>query len=54
MDEAAAPVEEHGFTLVDFLPDRVALRLFRWNVNSQPLEEIDRLEPFHETELEAP
>ena len=54
VDETAAPVEEHGFTLVDFLPDRVALRLFRWDVNTQPLEEIDRLEPFHETELEAP
>ncbi len=54
VDEAVAPVEEHGFTLVDFLPDRVAIRLFRWDVNRQPLEEIDRLEPFHETELEAP
>jgi hypothetical protein len=51
LEEAVVPIEEHGFTLADFLPDRIALRQFRWDVNSQPLEAIDRLEPFFTTEL---
>ena len=49
--EAVAPLEEHGFTLIDFLPDRIVLRLFRWDVNVEPLEAIDTLEPFYTTEL---
>ncbi len=49
--EHVAPIEEHGFTLLDFLPDRIVLRMFRWDVNSQPLDAIDRLEPFYTTEL---
>ena len=49
--EAVAPVEEHGFTLADFLPDRIVLRQFRWDVNSQPLDAIDRMEAFYTTEL---
>jgi hypothetical protein len=51
MEEAVAPIEEHGFTLADFLPDRIVLRQFRWDVNSQPLEAIDRMEAFYTTEL---
>ena len=54
LEEAVAPVEEHGFTLVDFLPDRMRLRQFKWDVNSQPVDAIDRLEPFFTTELERP
>ena len=49
--EAVAPLEEHGFTLIDFLPDRIVLRLFRWDVNVEPLEAIDTMEPFYTTEL---
>lgn len=52
LEEAVAPIEQHGFTLVDFLPDRIALQQFRWDVNSQPLSAIDELEPFYRTELE--
>ena len=51
IEESVAPVEEHGFTLVDFVPDRMVLRQFRWDVNRQPLEAIDRLTAFHTTEL---
>ena len=51
LEEAVAPVEEHGFTLADFLPDRIVLRQFRWDVNSQPLDAIDRMEAFYTTEL---
>ena len=36
LEEAVAPIEEHGFTLADFLPDRIVLRQFRWDLNSQP------------------
>ena len=51
LEEAVAPIEEHGFTLADFLPDRIVLRQFRWDVNSQPLDAIDRMEAFYTTEL---
>ena len=51
LDETAPPIEQHGFTLVDFLPDRMVLSLFRWDVNSQPIEAIDGLEPYYTTEL---
>ena len=52
MEESVAPIEDHGFTLVDFLPDRIVLQQFRWDVDRQPLDAIDRLEPFYTTELE--
>jgi hypothetical protein len=29
----------------------MVLRLFRWDVDSEPLEAIDALEPFHTAEL---
>ena len=51
LEESVAPIEDHGFTLVDFLPDRIILRQFKWDVDLQPLEAIDRLEPFYMTEL---
>ena len=51
LDVTVPPIEQHGFTLVDFLSDRIVLSLFRWDVNNQPLEAIDGLEPFHTIEL---
>ena len=51
LDETVPPIENHGFTLLDFLPDRMVVSLFRWDVNSQPIEAIDGLEPFYTTEL---
>ena len=54
LEEAVAPIEEHGFTIADFLPDRIVLRQFRWDVKSQPLEAIDRMEAFYTTELPRP
>ena len=51
MEETAAPIEDHGFTLVDFLQDRIVLRQFAWDVGREPLDTIDRLEPAHTTEL---
>lgn len=46
-----APVEDHGLTLIDFLRDRIVLRQFAWDVDREPLDAIDRLEPIHTTEL---
>src|SRR5215213_181300 len=51
MDEAVRPIEENGFTLIDLTPEAATLRYFRWNQKTQPIEAIDRLEPFHTTEL---
>ena len=53
MEESVAPIEDHGFTIVDFLQDRISLRQYKWDVDRQPLEAIDTLEPFYSTELNA-
>jgi hypothetical protein len=51
LQEDLKPIEQHGFTLADFLPDRIVLRMFKWDVKTQPPEAIDTLEPFHTAEL---
>lgn len=49
--ETIVPVEEvNGFHLLDFEPDRVTIRHFRWNRLRQAEEEIDRLETFRVSE----
>jgi hypothetical protein len=54
MDEQVKPIEQHGFTLVDFTPDKMVLRLFKWDWKTQAVEAIDTLEPFHTAELMQP
>jgi hypothetical protein len=54
LQEEIKPIEQHGFTVVDFLPDKIVLRFFKWDVGTQPVEAIDTLEPFHTTELARP
>ena len=54
MDESVKPVEQHGFTIIDFVPEKVVLRFFKWDVKTQPVEAIDRLNPFHTAELVRP
>lgn len=54
MLESSAPIEEHGFTIVDFLQDKIVIRLFKWDVNSQSLDDIDSMEAFHTVELDSP
>ncbi len=44
--ETLAPLEMNGFTLVDFLPDRVECSLYRWKMD-RPESELDRMQPFH-------
>ncbi|MBM64166.1 MAG: hypothetical protein CL484_14550 [Acidobacteria bacterium] len=54
VEESVAPIEEHGFTLVDFHPESIGLRQFKWDVKSQPVEAIDQLEAFYTTQLPRP
>jgi hypothetical protein len=51
MQETVKPIEENGFLLMDFTPETIILRYFKWNQKSQSITDIDRLEPFHTTEL---
>lgn len=50
-DERVVPFEQHGFTILDFDRERIVARLFKWDVNSEPVEAIDTLQPFHTLEL---
>jgi len=54
LDEQIKPIEQHGFTLVDFTPDKMVLRVFKWDRNTQPVDAIDTLQPFHTAELARP
>ena len=40
--------------LGDFEQDRIIAKLFKWDVNSQPVDAIDTLEPYHTVELDRP
>ena len=51
MVEDVKPIEQHGFTLVDFTPDKIVLQFFKWDWKAQSVEDIDTLRPFHKTEL---
>jgi hypothetical protein len=51
MQETITPIEENGFLLADFTPENITLRYFKWNQKTQPVSDIDTLEPFHTTEL---
>jgi hypothetical protein len=44
-EEWIRPLEENGFTLLDFTPQDVTLSFFRWTPE-QGEAELDRLEPF--------
>ena len=52
--EQSSPIEEHGFSIVDFERDRIEVKLFKWDVNSQPLSAIDSLEPYYAFAVERP
>lgn len=52
--EEIKPIEQHGFTIADFLPDRILLRFFKWHVNVDSPDAIDNLQPFHSSELGRP
>src|SRR5262245_7805923 len=54
MDEGVTPIEQHGFTIADFAPDKIVLRMFKWDVKTQSVEAIDNLDPFHTAVLTRP
>jgi len=51
MQETVKPIEENGFLLMDFTPETITLRYFKWNQKTQPVSDINTLEPFHTAEL---
>lgn len=53
-EEQMVPIEQHGFAIVDFEQDKTVARLFKWDVNTQPLEDIDSLQPYYTVELDRP
>lgn len=53
LEEDLTPVEQNGFTLVDFTPDKVVFRFFAWRPE-QGEQAIDTLEPFHTFEVVTP
>jgi hypothetical protein len=54
VQEEIKPIEQHSFTVADFLPDRIVLKFFKWDRKTESPESIDKLEPFHTTELGRP
>jgi hypothetical protein len=45
LKEQVKPIEQHGFTIVDFTHDKMVLRIFKWDAKTQPVEAIDGLAP---------
>jgi len=54
MDEKLKPIEENGFTIADFTPDKITLSFFRFNAHTDDPAVIDTLKPFRVTELNRP
>ena len=52
VEEGLPTLEENGFTIADFTPERVTLRYFRWTLG-RPEAALDTLEPFRVTNLVA-
>jgi hypothetical protein len=50
VEEGLPTLEQNGFTIADFTPERVLLRYFKWQLG-QPEAALDTLEPFRVTEL---
>jgi hypothetical protein len=53
VEEGLATLEENGFILADFTPERITLRYFRWKLG-RPEAALDELEPFRTTVLPRP
>ena len=52
-EEWIAPIEENGFTILDFTPEGLQLSFFRWKPEDG-IEAIASLEPFHVIDLPRP
>jgi hypothetical protein len=53
VEELISPIEEDGFTILDFSPDRLRVAFFRWTP-SLGQQALDHLEPFRELEFPRP
>ena len=53
VEEGLPALEENGFTIVDFTPERVTLRYFSWKLGRAEAA-LDTLEPFRVTNLVVP
>lgn len=50
VEESLSPLENNGFTLLDFDPDKIRVRQFAWH-KTRPVEAIDSLNPVNEFTL---
>jgi hypothetical protein len=53
VDEGLPALEENGFTIADFTPERITLRYFKWKLG-RPESDLDTLEPFRTTTFGVP
>ena len=53
VEEGLPTLEDNGFTIADFTPERVRLRYFRWKLEN-PEAALDTLEPFRVTDIPLP
>jgi hypothetical protein len=51
VEEGLKPLENNGFTIVDFLPGRIECAHYRWKMD-QPESLLDSLAPFHRFSME--
>ena len=54
VQEDLKPVEENGFSIVDFTTDSIAIRYFKWKAGRDSVESIAALEPFRTSVLRRP
>lgn len=45
--EEVSPIEQHGFSIVDFTPDEIKIQMFKWDYKTQLVSDISKLQPFH-------
>jgi hypothetical protein len=53
-DEILEPLEENGFSLIDYTAREIKVSMFRWNHRTDPEAAIDTLEPFLVKRFERP
>ena len=51
--EEVSPIEQHGFSIVDFTPDEIKIQMFKWDIKTQSSADIGNLQPFHTKTLTA-
>ena len=53
VEEGQPALEENGFLIADFTPERATLRYFKWKLGTAEAA-LDTLEPFRVTQLAVP